>query len=186
MVSCWQIERWGNLISWWKFVICWDREYFYCLPLRRYWDTTEAAVILVSSFISIVYRWGGIETTTEYSFVGPTGVSFLLSTAEAVLRHCWRWIQQLLERISIVYRWGGIETFLLWVEQAIADRGGFLLSTAEAVLRPAHPRNRAAWHDFYCLPLRRYWDVSASSLYSLLIMISIVYRWGGIETLPFF
>ena len=83
--------------------------------------------------ISIVYRWGGIETSFFYFF--------------SLCLVC----------ISIVYRWGGIET------------EDFLCHNFIVI-----------W-NFYCLPLRRYWDIIII-IAANIKNISIVYRWGGIET----
>ena len=152
-------------------------------------------------YISIVYRWGGIETFVSFFFTHLVG-------------------------ISIVYRWGGIETsplrkpccsrpFLLSTAEAVLRpephlvfKGivKFLLSTAEAVLR-RHKLLMLIVYIlyFYCLPLRRYWDINIATAINIIYFyclplrrywdehsswrwyfrwrISIVYRWGGIETI---
>ena len=107
--------------------------HFYCLPLRRYWDATLVLGVK-KDIISIVYRWGGIETQERFDYMRCT--QFLLSTAEAVLRRSAVSASSLYSRL-------------------------FLLSTAEAVLR------RRSCYRRNCVA-----------------EISIVYRWGGIETLP--
>ena len=119
--------------------------------------------VVGTDVVSIVYRWGGIET-----------------------RRCYPYSTQFY--ISIVYRWGGIETrwchtiephislFLLSTAEAVLrlrtllrhnfSAHIFLLSTAEAVLRH-HPAAILIYHSvyyFYRLPLRRYWDRSLAIL----------------------
>ena len=116
------------------YLICGN--YFYCLPPRRYWDT-PTFMPCSPLRISIVYRWGGIETSSQYRLFEQE--AFLLSTAEAVLRHKFRLDESLLFR-------------------------AFLLSTAEAVLRQSLGQVYSARACFF---------------------FSIVYRWGGIETVPY-
>ena len=95
--------------------------HFYCLPLRRYWDDTnwQALRLKFLYFYCLPLRryWDSRRCLSYF-----LNEAFLLSTAEAVLRHCWRWIQQLLERISIVYRWGGIETIPFFYLLIIRER----------------------------------------------------------------
>ena len=150
------VYRWGGIET--RTLLCHRIcQHFYCLPLRRYWDLALDASAL-GYFL------------------------FLLSTAEAVLRHPTHGYLHL--------------------------RSGFLLSTAEAVLR--HTLGFRLCCDavthFHCLPLRRYWDSDLTNFWSLSwvifllstaeavlrlvhndcavrqFCISIVYRWGGIET----
>ena len=109
-------------------------------------------------------------------------MSYPLSTAEAVLRH----LHRALVRngngigISIVYCWGGIETVFHNYKIILV----FLLSTAETVLRQIDTQPASNKDHFYCLPLRRYWDQNRiHNPYFSACGISIVYRWGGIETL---
>ena len=65
-------------------------------------------------------------------------IIFLLSTAEAVLRPFFKLVLPTIFAISIVYRWGGIETTLNC--------------------------RFSARENFYCLPLRRYWDKFSSTI----------------------
>ena len=133
-------------------------EYFYCLPLRRYWDPKSTIATWFFRFISIVYRWGGIETSQscqcEYRFR-----SFLLSTAEAVLRRPPLRPKRSNHNISIVYRWGGIET-PLWIT----------VTSHAAVISIVY-----RWGGIET-------DASTICWARSIAFISIVYRWGGIET----
>ena len=129
---------------------------------------------------------------------------FLLSTAEAVLRQSLFFV--LFQRsitISIVYRWGGIETLCLAV---FFDSGShfYCLPLRRYWDISPNPVPPESFSHFYCLPLRRYWDTTSSTMktvlahfyclplrrywdipyhfFIFLVVISIVYRWGGIET----
>ena len=107
------------------------------------------------SAISIVYRWGGIETSFSCCCCWCS-VPFLLSTAEAVLRLPIVYIRKI-NKISIVYRWGGIET-----DNSVSVRSGSQIHFYCLPLRrywdsPTR-QSLARFPDFYCLPLRRYWD----------------------------
>ena len=158
---------------------CWSRCRIHCLPLRRYWDKPMPGIKKLKSHISIVYRWGGIETSRCRGEKSSRSISIVyrlggIETAEAlsipslVSKHfyClplrrywdtgpreWKWEKF----ISIVYRWGGIETSELQdacntVSISIVYRWGGI---------ETHSWRRSQLqvrHDFYCLPLRRYWD----------------------------
>ena len=177
---------------------------FYCLPLRRYWDRSNEVCDFGFGGISIVYRWGGIETKLGWQYV-VLFVVFLLSTAEAVLRLAPRFSYSPLSNfycLPLRRYWDAIAAAIQLPKKL------FLLSTAEAVLRQncKHQNQSDKQYYFYCLPLRRYWDTHPawiSTSYSLFLLstaeavlrpvsgslhlkilrISIVYRWGGIEPL---
>ena len=111
----------------------WSVMYFYCLPLRRYWDTMTSL---------------SFSSSPTYFYCLP-------------LRRYWD---------NLSYR------------SCITTLPLFLLSTAEAVLRQS-PLYYVFKHIyFYCLPLRRYWDSAHETQIMEINIISIVYRWGGIET----
>ena len=131
------VYRWGGIETFTSFYPDFQIIHFCRLPLRRYWDGYKNWILQDFACISVVYRWGGIETFFSANIASTSCLA-----------------------ISVVYRWGGIETCRILL--CLTLSGGvikFLLSTAEAVLR----QSSQEWFDcrccnFYCLPLRRYWD----------------------------
>ena len=147
------VYRWGGIETSGAGADIYQHVHFYCLPLRRYWDCHRLLRLMRSSHnISIVYRWGGIETLENFL----------------------KWTIVL---ISIVYRWGGIETHLCLVCYFVFQ---FLLSTAEAVLRHDVPVVRHSL--IFLLSTAEAVLRPNTNFFIFLWIISIVYRWGGIET----
>ena len=157
--------------------------YFYCLPLRRYWDKALPMASQFSTSFLYFYclplrRYWDIVISNEWIIWS----SFLLSTAEAVLRHLWRVVIELFRShfycLPLRRYWDAVVTITLLNAVDV-----FLLSTADAVLRPidSHPRHV---RQFISIVYR--WGGIETPFLQFQItndeFISIVYRWGGIET----
>ena len=175
------VYRWGGIETILKALLFvfsqWD---FYCLPLRRYWDASALFRIVPSeawNFYCLPLR----RYWDEISFSLPTiSRVFLLSTAEAVLRP-----EQEYDDIRH-HHFYCLPLRRYWdnctQRQSYLWRNFYCLPLRRYWDITEAPRRYEVFLPyFYCLPLRRYWD--CSFCHNILsIYISIVYRWGGIET----